>query len=194
MWWTLQAYCMNVSVLQIQPPGCHNPINVVKSGLVEIDPSVVSKVCKVFGRPLQATVRPMLRDRCLSCLSVCLSVTVVYCGQTVGWIKMPLSTEVPVGLSPSNIVLDGGGTQLPTKRVRSPHFSANVYCGQSAGWIRITLGTEVDLGPDDIVLDGDRAPPPHGKGHSSPPLFSVFLLWPNGRPSQQLLSSCYFQY
>jgi len=57
---------MNVSVLQIQPPGCHNPINVVKSGLVEIDPSVVSKVCKVFGRPLQATVRPMLRDRCLS--------------------------------------------------------------------------------------------------------------------------------
>jgi len=31
---------------------------------------------------------------------------------------------------------------------------------------------------------------PHGKGHSSPPLFGAFLLWPNGRPSQQLLSSC----
>ena len=28
------------------------------------------------------------------------------------------------------------------------------------------------------------------KGHSSPPLFGPCLLWPNGRPSQQLLSSC----
>jgi len=28
---------------------------------------------------------------------------------------------------------------------------------------------------------------PHGKGHSSSPLFGLCLLWPNGRPSQQLL-------
>ena len=41
-----------------------------------------------FRRPLQVTVRLMLRDR----WPVCLSVTLVYCGQTVGWIKMPLST------------------------------------------------------------------------------------------------------
>jgi len=33
------------------------------------------------------------------------------------------------------------------------------------------LGTEVGLGPDDIVLDGDPAPPPL-KGHS-PPQFSA---------------------
>jgi len=33
----------------------------------------------VFGRPLQLTVRPMLRDRCLSCLSVCLPITLGYC-------------------------------------------------------------------------------------------------------------------
>jgi len=41
------------------------------------------------------TVRPMLSGRCLSVLSVCLpvlSVTLVYCGQTVGWIKMKLGT------------------------------------------------------------------------------------------------------
>jgi len=50
------------------------------------------------------------------------------------------------------------------------------------------LGTEVGLGPDDIVLDGDPAPPP--KGAHQPPLFGLCLLWPNGRPSQQLLSSC----
>jgi len=35
-------------------------------------------------------------------------VTLVYCGQTVGW-RMPLGTEV--GLGPGYIVLDG--TQLP---------------------------------------------------------------------------------
>jgi len=35
----------------------------------------------------------------------CLSVTLVYCGQTVGWIKMPLGTEV--GLGPGDTVLDG---------------------------------------------------------------------------------------
>jgi len=29
------------------------------------------------------------------------------------------------------------------------------------------------------------------KGHSSPLLFGPCLLWPNGRPSQLLLSTCY---
>jgi len=51
------------------------------------------------------------------------------------------------------------------------------------------LGKEVGLGPGHIVLDGDPVgtQPPH----SSPsPLFGPCLLWPNGRPSQQLLSSC----
>jgi len=66
-----------------------------------------------------------------------------------------------------------------------------VYCGQTA------LGTTVGLGPGHIVLDGDQLP--HGKGHSSPPLSRFTdeginrgpcLLWLNGRPSQQLLSSC----
>jgi len=50
----------------------------------------------------------MLSDRCLSVLSchvLLLSVTLVYCGQTVGWIKMKLGMEV--GLSPGDIVLDG---------------------------------------------------------------------------------------
>jgi len=38
------------------------------------------------------------------CLSV-LSVMSVYCGQTVGWIKMKLGVQV--GLCPGHIVLDG---------------------------------------------------------------------------------------
>ena len=35
----------------------------------------------------------------------------VCCGQTAGWIKMPLGTEV--GLCPGNIVLDGGPSSPP---------------------------------------------------------------------------------
>jgi len=50
------------------------------------------------------------------------------------------------------------------------------------------LGMEAGLGPGDIVLDGDPAPPK--KDTAAPPLFGPCLLWPNGRPSQQLLSSC----
>jgi len=63
----------------------------------------------------------------LSCLS-CLSLTLVYCGQMVGWIKMSLGTEV--GLGPGNIVLDGD--PAPTERgTTAPHFSAHVYCDQT---------------------------------------------------------------
>jgi len=52
----------------------------------------------------------------------------------------------------------------------------------------MSSGTEVGLGPGHIVLDG----PGHGKGHAQqPPLFGPCLLWPNGPPSQQLMSSCW---
>jgi len=64
-----------------------------------------------------------------------------------------------------------------------------VYCGQTVGWIKMPLGMEVGLGPGHAVLDGDPAPP--RKGAQEPPLFCSCLLWPNGGPFQQLLSSCY---
>jgi len=81
------------------------------------------------------------------------------------------------------------GSSSPRKGHCTPHFSAHVYCGEMAGWIKMPLNTEVDLGPGHIVLDGAQLPP--RKGHSSTPLFNPCLLWPNGRPSQLLLSSCY---
>jgi len=67
-----------------------------------------------------------------------------------------------------------------------------VYCGQTVGWIKMPLGTEEGLGPGHIVLFGDQLPP--RKGAQQPPLFGPCLLWPNGRPSQQLLNSCSFIY
>jgi len=51
------------------------------------------------------------------------------------------------------------------------------------------LGTEVNIGPGDDVLDGVAASLKGVHWHS-PPVFSPCLLWPNGRPSQLLLSSC----
>ena len=96
----------------------------------------------------------MLSDRFLSCLS-CLSVTLVYCGQTVGWIKIKLSTEV--GLGPGHILLDGDPAPL-LQRGTAPQFFAHCCCSQMAGWIKMPLVMEVGLGPGHIVLDGDPAP------------------------------------
>jgi len=79
----------------------------------------------------------------------CLSVTLVYCGQTVGWIKMPLGVEV--GLCLGAIVLDGDpappterGAAAPTLRrmsivaKRSPisataKLLSNDYVGSGVG-------------------------------------------------------------
>jgi len=48
-------------------------------------------------------------------LSDCsLSVTLVYCGQKVGWIEMPLG--VVAGLGTGHIVLDGGPSSPTTER------------------------------------------------------------------------------
>jgi len=55
----------------------------------------------------------------LSCLSV-LSVMLVYCGQTIGQIKMKLGMQV--GLSPGHTVLDGD-TAVPTEMgTAAPHI------------------------------------------------------------------------
>ena len=125
----------------------------------------------------------MPSDRCLSvylsCLS-CLSVTLVYCGQTVGSMDQdetwpacrtrPWPHCVRWGLSFPSIKR---GWRPP------PQFSAYFYCGQTAGWIKTAHGTEVDLSPGDIVLYGD--PAPVQKGGGAPNNFRpMSILWPNG--------------
>jgi len=117
------------------------------------------------------TVRPMLSVRCLSvcCLSVCLfcpvlTVTLMYCRQTVGRIKMKLGMRVSLG--PGHIVLHGHTVPLP-QRGTALQLSADICCGQTARWIKMPLGKKVGLDPTDIVLDGKPAAPPQ-KGHNSP--------------------------
>jgi len=138
--------------------------------------------------PFRATVCKTVRNKLSDHLS-CLSVTLVYCGQTARWIKMKLGTEV--ALDPGHIVLDGDQAPLQ-KKIHIPNFRPMSVVAKRLDVFKTPLGTEVGLGPGHIALDRDPARQlrPHRKGHSSPVLFGRCLLWPNGRPSQQLLSSC----
>jgi len=71
---------------------------------------------KVTSNGSPNTTGPLSCPLCMSCLS--LSVTLMYCSQTVRWTKVPLGTEVSLG--PGDIVLDGDpipprkGPQQPT--------------------------------------------------------------------------------
>ena len=76
----------------------------------------------------------------------------VYCGQTVKWIKMKLGVEV--GLGAVHIVLDGDSASSPPKG----HMSVN--CGQTPGFSKTPLGREVGLAQGEIVLDGDLSSSP----------------------------------
>jgi len=127
----------------------------------------------------------MLSDRCLSACPDCLPVTLVYCGQTVGWIKMKHGMQV--GLGPGHIVLDGDPAPLPKKgadcpsfTTSAPPFSADIFCGQMAGGIMTKLGMQVGLGPGHIVLNGVGTQLPLPKRGRSPTIFGPCLLWPNG--------------
>jgi len=57
----------------------------------------------------------------------------VYCGQTAGWINMPLGTKV--GLGPGHIVLDGDPAPPLSKKRAHPEFSAHVSCGQTVAYL-----------------------------------------------------------
>jgi len=68
-----------------------------------------------------------------------------YCGQTAGWIKMPLGTDVnldmEVGLSPGDFVLDGDPAPLPKKGAEPPIFGPcllwpNGWMDRGATWYR----------------------------------------------------------
>ena len=134
-----------------------------------------------FSATVCKTVRPVLSVRCLSCVHVML----VYCGQTVGWIKMKLGVEV--GLGHGHIVLDGD-PDPPSPKGHRPQFSAHVlwpsgWMDQDATWYVGRPQSRphcVRCGP----CSPKRVQPP------PPPIFGPYLLWPNGRPSQLLLSTC----
>ena len=113
----------------------------------------------------------------------------VYCGQTVGWIKMPLTTEVNLG--PADVLLDG--VAAPPKRGTDSRAQPPVF-GSCLLWPNGWMD-------EDANLYGSRPwCMPHcvRQGPSSPvkeaqqlPVFSVHVYSGHGRPSQLLLSCCW---
>ena len=109
----------------------------------------------------------------------------VRCGQTAGWIKMPLG--MGIGLGPGDLVLDGDPQKghspsanfwpmsIAAKRLAQPPIFDPCPCDQTARCIKMQLGMEVGLGPGDFVLDGDPALPSPKRGRSTPK-FSVHVL------------------
>jgi len=92
---------------------------------------------------------------------------------------MPLGREV--GLSQSDIVLDGDPAFPPQKAAEPPNFRIMSIVASTAESIKMPLGREVGLSSSDIVLDRDPAAP-HQKGTAAP-LFSAHVYCGHGRPS-----------
>ena len=132
---------INSSLWQRGSEPCIGKIGILNSGYLDFWGCFIlivnfwSTVCK--------TVRPMLSVRCLSCLSA----TFVYCGQTVGRIKMKLGMQVRLGLG--HIVLGGNPAPLP-QRGTAPQFSTHMCCGQMAAWIKMLFRMKLGFGPGDF--------------------------------------------
>jgi len=131
-----------------------------------------------FWATVCKTVRPMLSDRCPVCLS-CLSVTLVYCGQTVGRIKMKLGMQVGLGAGDFVSVSDGDPAPLPQKGswVRSPHrifgpclLWPNGWMDQDATWHGCRPLSRR------YCVTWEPSSPPQKGGRAPSPIFSPCLL------------------
>jgi len=104
------------------------------------------------------TVRLMLSDRCLSCLSV-LSVFLSTCDVGVLWPNVLTDQDETWHTStprPWRHCVRWGPNSPSPKRAQPPIFGP--YPLRPNGCID-QVGMEVGLGPGDFVLDGDPAPP-----------------------------------
>jgi len=107
----------------------------------------------------------MLSDRCLSVCPVC-DVDVLWPND---WMDQDETWHA--GLGPGHILLDRDPVPLPPKGQSTRPILAYIGCDQMAGWINMPVRTEVGLDPSDGVRWGPSSPPP---------IFSPYLVWPNG--------------
>jgi len=107
---------------------------------------------------------------------LCLSVTLVYCGKMVGWIKMSLGRKV--GLGPRHIALDGDPAPPPQRDTAAPNFR---HMSVVAKRLDRSRGSEVGLDRPwpHCVRWGSSSPTP--KGAQPAPIFGPCLLWLNRR-------------
>ena len=109
----------------------------------------------------------------------------LYCGQTAGYIKMPLGTEVGLGLRDSVFDVDPAN---PRKRHTHSHPILGLCLLWSNGWMdekAAWYGSRPRRRPH-CTRRG-----PSSRERAQHPLFSAHVYCGHGRPSQLLLSSCY---
>jgi len=110
----------------------------------------------------------------------------VYCGQTAAWIKMPLGTEVGLGLRYIVFNVDPGA---PRKKAHQPlpNFGPCLlwpdgWLDEDAAWYRSR--------PQSRPHCTRRGPSFRERSTAAPPLFLAHVYCGHGRPSQLLLSCC----
>ena len=116
-------------------------------------------------------------------------VAIVRCGQMAGCTKMPLGMEV--GLSQGDFVFDGDAAP-PRKNGTAPHsifgpclLSSNRWLDEYTTW----HGSRPRPRPHCVR----RGPSfPCERGTAAPPPLFIHVYCGHGRPSQILLSSCYY--
>ena len=109
----------------------------------------------------------------------------VCCCQTSGWIKMPLGMEV--GFSPGHTVLDADPAPLPLKRGTAPTFRPMFIVVKRLDGSRCHLVRRKGSAQATLCYMGIQLHPIRG---TASPIFGLCPLWPNGRPSDLLLSTC----
>ena len=102
------------------------------------------------------------------------------CGQTAGWIKLPLGMEV--GRSPGHVVLDGNPAP-PRNGPSSPLPTFDPCLLWPNGWMNQDATSYGDKPwPRPRCVRWER-PPPRKKVHN-PSIYGPCLLWPNGWTDQ----------
>jgi len=132
-----------------------------------------------LGATVCKTVRPIPSDHCLSLLSVC-DVGVLWPN---GWMDQDATWYQGRPRPMPHCVRSGPSSPLPNGHSPTNFWPISVVAKQLNGSRCHCM--EAGLGLGNIVIDGDLQ-----KETQQPPHFSPRLLWPNGSPSQQLLSSC----
>jgi len=110
-----------------------------------------------LGRPLQVTVRPMLSDRCLSCLSLSL----VYCDQTVAWMMNQDATWYG-GRPRHRRVCIRWGLNLPSRKRHSTPPPTFAVCGRKQICVRTLRPMSIvakRLITGSSSMAGTRSPP-----------------------------------
>jgi len=123
-----------------------------------------------FWATVSKTVRPMLSDRCLSCLSVCNAGV----SRPNGWTDQDETWRAGRPRPRPHCVR--WGPSSPPKGHSFPIFGPYLLYSQMARWIKMPHGRKVGLGPGHIMRDWDPAALPK-RGHSPSPNFrSMFVL------------------